>query len=33
MSSTVNAVLFVVLGVMVVLYLMRRRARLDKEDE
>jgi hypothetical protein len=33
MDSTVNAVLFVVLGVMIVLYLMRRKARLNKEDE
>jgi hypothetical protein len=33
MSSTVNAVLIVLLGVMIVLYLMRRRARLNREDE
>ena len=33
MGSTLNAVLFVVLGVMIVLYVMRRKARLNKEDE
>ena len=33
MGSTLNAVLFVVLGVMIVLYVMRRKARLNREED